>query len=782
LITFRMLGGVELRDSSGAELRSVIAQPKRLALLACLAHSPSRRFHSRDTLLGLLWPELDEARGRAALNQSVYYLRQELGPNVVVSRGGEELGIDPERLWCDAAEFERALDRDDAVGALELYRGDLLAGLFLADGVEWERWVESERSRLCDRAVDAARKLIGELESRGRITEAVHWARRALALSGNDESDLRTLIALLDRSGDRAAAVRAYEEFARVLARDYELEVSPETRELIERVRSREVAAGRQGAAAEPEPPASDPGDPVAVTASPSPAGDRQSGDRDRRRRALLLGGVFLVIVSLAAALPRLRPGDEPRVRSAPGSAGIEAGSRVAVLPFDNFGPDPGDEYLADGMTEELITRLSRVSGLRVIARTSVMPYRGAGRSVADVGRELGVGYVLEGSVRRSGDRMRIAVQLVDARTEQHLWAETYEGEVERVLDVQRKIAEAVVAALPVRPPESERRRLVERGTDNPSAHLLYLRGRHMLGRDDPVSFARARDLFERAIERDSTYARAWSGLSDAFDRLLWARVVRPAETYPRARAAAERALELDPGLAEAHISLARALTAYVWDPEGAERHFRRALALDPSNARAHQTYSSHLLNHGRFAEARAEAEAAVELDPLSFFPHFQLVLVAFFEGRNDEAIERAEALVGMGPDARNAHFMLAKARVEKGQHEAALQDLDRADPQGTFPPALAVRGYIHGKTGETAEARRTLDTLENMSLGPFVAFERAIVHLGLGENGRALELLEAAVEARDWRVRLLREEPMFAPLRSEPGYRALLARVGLET
>lgn len=772
MITFRMLGAVELRDSSGAELRSVIAQPKRLALLACLAHSPSRPFHSRDTLLGLLWPELDEARGRAALNQSVYYLRQELGPDVVVSRGGEELGIDPERLWCDAAEFERALDRDDAVGALELYRGDLLAGLYLADGIEWERWVESERSRLRGLAVAAARKLTGELESRGRVTEAVLWARRALALSGNDEGDLRTLITLLDRSDDRAAAVRAYEEFARLLARDYELEVSPETRELIERVRSREAA----------DPPASDPGDPVAVAASPSPASDRGSGDRDRRRRALLLGGVVLVIASLAAALLRLQPGEEPRAASAPGPAGIEAGSRVAVLPFDHFGPDPADEYLADGMTEELITRLSRVSGLRVIARTSVMPYRGAGRSVADVGRELGVGYVVEGSVRRSGDRMRIAVQLVDARTEQHLWAENYEGEVERVLDVQRKIAEAVVAALPVRPPESERRRLVERGTDDPSAHLLYLRGRHTLGRDDPVSFARARDLFERAIERDSTYARAWSGLSDALDRLVWARIVHPTEAYPRARAAAERALELDPDLPEAHVSLARALTAYVWDPKGAERHFQRALALDPSNARAHRTYSSHLLNHGRFAEARAEAEAAVELDPLSFFPHFQLVLVAFFEGRNDEAIERAEALVGMGPDARNAHFMLAKVRVEKGQYEAALRDLDRADPQGTFPPALAVRGYIHGKTGETAEARRTLDTLENMSLGPFVAFERAVVHLGLGESGRALELLEVAVEARDWRVRLLREEPMFVPLRSEPGYRALLARVGLET
>lgn len=780
MITLRILGGVELRDSSGSEVRSVIAQPKRLALLAYLAHSPSRPFHSRDTLLGLLWPELDEGRGRAALNQSVYYLRQALGPDVVVSRGSEELGIDPERLWCDAAEFERALEEEDAVGALELYRGDLLPGLYLADGVEWERWVESERSRLRGRAVVAARKLTGELESRGRVTEAVHWARRALALSGDDEGDLRTLIALLDRSGDRAAAVRTYEEFARLLARDYELEVSPETRELIERVRSREAAAGRQGAAAEPT--ASAPGGPINVAASSSPAGDRRSGDRNPgRRRALLLGGVVLVIVTLATALPRLRSGDEPRAASAPGPAGIEAGSRVAVLPFDNFGPDPGDEYLADGMTEELVTRLSRVTGLRVIARTSVMPYRGAGRSVADVGRELGVGYVLEGSVRRSGDRMRIAVQLVDARTEQHLWAENYEGEVERVLDVQRKIAEAVVAALPVRPPESERRRLVERGTDDPSAHLLYLRGRHMLGRDDPVSFARARDFFERAIERDSTYARAWSGLSDALDRLVWARVVHPTEAYPRARAAAERALELDPDLAEAHVSLARALTAYVWDPEGAERHFRRALALDPSNARAHRTYSSHLLNHGRFAEARAEAEAAVELDPLSFFPHFQLVLVAFLEGRNDEAIERAEALAGMGPEARNAHFMLAKARVEKGQYEAALRDLDRADPQRTFPPALAVRGYIHGKTGRKAEARRTLDALENMSLGPFVAFERAIVHVGLGENDRALDLLEEAIEERDWRVRLLKEEPMFHDLRPEPGYRALLARVGLE-
>lgn len=775
-ITLRILGGVELRNPSGAELRRVLTQPKRLGLLAFLAHSRERPFHSRETLLGLLWPELDEERGRAALSQAVYYLRRAVGADTLVSRG-DEIGIDPERLWCDVVAFERALEADDLVAALELYRGDLLAGLFLVDGNEWERWLESERSRVRERALLAARRLSENLEERGRISEALHWARRAVALSENDESDVRRLIVLLDRSGDRAGAVRAYEQLARYLAVEYELEVSPRTRELIEEVRSREVRAdGTEGSQGRSVPASS-----ILAEANLAwPARERE-GRRNSRGRALLLGGAILAIAVLAMGLPRIWFGDDHPRTSVIEPTRTDSHDRIAVLPFDNFGPDPGDLYLADGMTEELITRLSMLSGLRVVAGTSVMRYRGTGKRTSDIGHELGVGYLLEGSVRRSGDRMRIAVQLVDARTEQHLWANDYEGTLDELLDVQREIAERVVAAIPVRAPEPERLRLTNRGTSDPSAHLLYLRGRRLLGNEDSASFARARDYFERALQRDSTYARAWSGLSDALDRLIWAHALPP-DSYPEVRTAAERALELNPDLADAHVSLARTLTAYEWDSEAAEHHFRRAIALDPSHAKARRAYSSHLLYHGRFAEARTQAEAAVALDPLSFFPHFQLVLVSFFQRRYDEAIERAEELVGMDPSAWSAHFMRAKAHVEKGEYDAALDHLARADPTGTFPPVLAIRGYVLGRTGRHEEAHRAQQALASRDLGRFTALERALIHLGLGENEAALDLLEEAVERRDPRVRLLGEEPIFDDLRSESRYHALLVRVGLES
>lgn len=359
------------------------------------------------------------------------------------------------------------------------------------------------------------------------------------------------------------------------------------------------------------------------------------------------------------------------------------------------------------------------------------------------------------------------------------MWAESYEAELDDVPELQRKIAERIVTMLPLQPQAVEHRRLRERGTDDPEAYLLYLRGRHMLGKDDSGSFTRARGYFEQALERDPTYAEAWSGLSDAYDQLIWARALPSGEAYPRARAAAERALELNPDLAEAHASLARSLTSYYWDSEAAERHFRRAIELDPSDAQAHRTYAAHLRNHGRLEEARAEAKLALELDPLAFFPHFEMVLLFFFERRYDDAIERAQGLAGIGPGYPMVHFILAKARIQKGQYRAAIDDLDRVDPGGSFPPVLATRGYIQGITGRRAEARATLVALAELSRRTPVAFERATVHLGLGEKNRALEWLAEAIEERDPRIRLLHGEPIFDALRSEPRFGELLERAG---
>lgn len=768
MIRFRTLGALELRRPDGHELRSVLTQPKRVALLTYLAAASPAGFHRRDTLLGLLWPDLDEEHARSALSQAIYYLRRSLGPEVVVSRGNDEVAIDPDRLWCDAAAFRQALATGAVGDALEIYRGDLLPGFFLSDAVEWERWLEEERARLRRRASEAAWALAESSAAEGSAVDAAHWGRRALALSPGDEGQLRRFLVLLDRVGDRAGAVQAYEEFAERFAREYEIEPSPETQALIAAVRSRVATVEHDALPARDEPVL--PGDDL-VHSHRLPRTRRQLiGGAAALSTALLLAGLFL--------WPRVQSDAAPTVR---GEVVSLATSRLAVLPLADYSPDPADAYVADGLTEELISRLSRVPGLRVIARTSVMPYKGSEKNVAEIGRELQVGAVLEGSVRKAGNQLRITVQLVDAGSQEHLWSEDYDAELADVLGVQREIAERVAAALQLEMRSRGQHPPAARATEYTAAYTEYLKGRHFLGKLDGVSFRKARDHFQVAVDLDPTFAQAWSGLADAYEYLSSVSALRAGEAYPRARAAAERALEIDAGLADAHASLAMALSMYYRDSETAQQHFRRAIELDPSYARARRMYASHLRNQGRFDEALAEVRQAQELDPLSAYPRLEEGIILYVARRYDAAIARCRLLLDTAPGSAHAYMLLALAYAQQERYEEALVALEQADPRGNLPDAHGIRGYIYAETGRRREAVRMLDALDRLALDqPVSAFHKAPIYVGLGEHDRAIDLLEQAADERIGLVRLLNVEPVFDPLRSQPRFQALMRKVGL--
>lgn len=756
MIRLRTLGALELRDADGVELGMVLAQPKRLAVLAYLAVARPRGFHRRDSLLALFWPESDQERARAALNQAVYYLRRALGEGILINRADDELAVDPERLWCDAAAFEQAVDAGEARTALEFYRGDLLPGFFLQAVPSWEQWLEEERARLRRRAADVAGSLADRSEAAGRGAEAVAWARRAVELAPDDEVRIRRLIARLDAVGDRAGAVRVYEEAAGRLDRDYGISLSAETEAFVQRVRTRGATAP--------------------MTTRPVAGGSGRAGPpaltamQPARRRRAAGAGLAVVLMVLLGGWFLLRP-------PSPRAGGVEPGSgagRLAVLPLVDMSADARDPHLADGMTQELIARLSRIAGLRVIARTSVMPYRDGEQRASEIGRALNVGFLLEGSVRQVGDRLRITLQLVNAETEEHVWAERYDALAGDALDIQGRIAEQVARALSVGLLPGERRRLTGGGPEDPEARRAYLRGRYLLARRDAASFQAARDQFRRALDRDPTYAPAWSGLSDAYDHLAGVGALASSEAYPRARAAAERALELDPDLGEAHASLAMALTSYDWDTDRAERHFRRALELEPSNARARRTYAGHLRNQGRFDEALEQASVAADLDPLPFFSHFELIVVPYVQGRYVEAVARAESLAALDPAYGYAHFLRALALVQQEQYADALAALAAADPQNAITEARALRAHILARIGNLQAAT------DELRRGTLAGFERAVIHLGQGDQDAAFRALEEAYRDRDFRLRMLGVEPLFAPLRSDPRFDDLLRRVGL--
>ena len=780
MISLRALGAVKLHGHDGEELDDVLAQPKRLALLFYLA-TAGPGFHRRDTLFGLFWMESDQAHARAALNQSIYFLRRQLDREVLLSRGNDEVSVDRSELWCDALAFEQALGAGNRREALELYRGELLPGFFLSAAPAWERWLEAERERLRGLAASAAWGLADEALGAGDAAGAVRWGRRAVDCTPYDEVQLRRLLALLAGVGDRTGAMRAYDEAAVRFAADYGGELSDATRGLAERIPAGEVeeteTVTSPGAAAIPSRPTR-----AAPGVLPEVTG-RAPGRRGRRLRtgALLAVGFGLGALSWIESRPAPDVGGET-----PAAMISVAEVRLAVLPFEPAGAEAAADaqsdaaYLAAAMTDELTRRLSALAGLGVIAPTSVAEYRDARPAMAEIGRRLGVRYLMEGGVETDGDQIRVGVRLAAAGSGETLWTGRYEAAVADLAAVQDEIALAAASALLVDIDAAERRRLLDPGTGDPAARRAYLRGRHFLGKSDEASFRAALEHFRTALDRDPTYARAWSGMSDAYDHLAGIGALESRDAYPRARAAAERALEIDPDLAEAHASLAMALSHHYWQSHDADRHWRRALELRPSYARARRTYAGHLRNLGRFDEAIAQATLARELDPIPVFSHIELLIIDYFQRRYEDVIATAEALAAADPSHAYAHFLRALALVQLERWDQALAALDEIDPDGAWSDARLIRVYVDARQGREADARRELRALDRDGDAGAQGFSRAIIHLGLGELERAIAALEEAYAARVFRLRLVGYEPLFDPLRGDPRFQDLLERVGL--
>jgi serine/threonine-protein kinase len=500
-----------------------------------------------------------------------------------------------------------------------------------------------------------------------------------------------------------------------------------------------------------------------------------------RGRREFVTGSVLALLAVFGVLSSDHR---EWSSRDGPQTDGLEGTSanRLAVLPLVGYDLDPEYAYLADALTEELGTRLSKLRNLRVIARSSIRMYQGSDKSAADIGRELGVATILEGSVRRVGNGVRIAIQLVESASDEQVWAEEYDVELGDVLTIQGQIAREVIEALHIQIQAGERRRLDKQGTDNREAYASYQGGRRFLDKWDEASARKALVSFQQALDLDPGYALAWAGLANAYHVHAGLSILPADEAYPRVRAAAEKALALDEELSEAHSALGIALSYYYWDPSAAEEHFRRAIALDPNHAAAHGLYAEHLRNQGRFEEALAEIRAAQELDPLSSALEVEEGIVLYVARRYEEAIRHYEVLLDADPGHRYADFLKALATVQQGRYDEALATLKDWDPEGRTPDARSLRGYIYGSTGRPAEARAMLASLSQSSQELDVSpFHTAVIHIGLGEKERAIDLLWEAYRHRTWHVRLLKVEPLFDPLRSDPRFQALLEQVGLE-
>ena len=461
-----------------------------------------------------------------------------------------------------------------------------------------------------------------------------------------------------------------------------------------------------------------------------------------------------------------------------PGPVSATDTPRVAVLPFLNLSPDPDNEYFADGITEDVIAHLSKISALRVISRASVMHLKKRQGTIGEMARRLGATTVLDGSVRRNGDRVRIVAQLVDAATDRHLWAEIYDRELTDIFAIQTDVALHIATALEAELSADERTRIRREATTSMEAYQLSLKGRHHFLRFTPEGQRRSIEFFRRAIEVDPSYALAYAQMALAYTELADSGAMPGDEARPGATRAADTALRLDPLLAEAHYAAGYVRAVLLFDWEGAEAAYRRAIELCPSCAEAYDLYGRLCSGLGRYDDALALVRKAQALDP--FTVRVDLANVLLRAGRYDEALPEATAAMEFDPEYDRAQATLGWAYLRLGRTDDGIAALRRAvELAPDYAQWTAQLGQALAEAGRVDEARAVLRDLEERAATGFVApYHLAFVHTGLGDHGRAIDLLERALEAGDGAVYAVGGSFLFTPLRSHPRFQSLLERI----
>ena len=735
MILLRTLGTLDLRKGE-LSLSTILAQPKRLAILVYLAAARPRGFHSRDRLVALFWPESDTERARNSLRQALHHLRRSLGEEAIVGRGDHELGVDHTIVICDAVQFDDAVAAGKWEEALERYQGDFLPGLFVQEAPEIERWIDGERAFRRRQAVDAAWKLSQGAERAGDAAGATRWAHRAVELDPDDETSPRRLEALLSR---------------------------PVASGTLTPVVSSLPSAPRPGASVAAEPALVSSAGPIA-----SPDAAAATGRRRRHASYWLIAAAVVLIGAVIVAVGRTSSGEsEPADHPS-----------IAVLPFRNFSPDPGNEFLADGMTEELLHLLAQVPGIQVAARTSAYAYRNKDLPIDSIGRALRVQSIVEGSVRQSGDRVRITAQLIDARSGYHIWSGNFERPVDDVFEVQDSIGRAIVQSLRPRlvfgdgEPNIPRRREPR----EPEAHIATMKGWQAFRRNSREAYLAAEAHFQDAIRRDPEYGYAIAGLATVRHWQANRRYLAPDSAYAEARVLAHRALALDSSLVDGYLVLGRIAERVDRDYDRALAYFGRAVQVAPSDARTYERQAVLLALLGREEEALASARYSVELDPASPAAYAGLAQLYGTLDRYADAESAYRQALTLDPGhpilLRNLANNLVRQRKYDEAQRTILEARRRAPAEVDL---IGMHAYIASSMGNRALTLALLDTASGMGLS---LVDQASILLSLGDSTGALAALTRAVRERDDGATMLLDTTAFRALRSSPEYQRLVAEV----
>ena len=803
MIRLRTLGSVDLRAANGAQIQSVLRQPKRLAVLIYLAAN-GPVFHRRDRLLALFWPESDEERARGALAQQIFQLRQALGRDVILNRGDDEIGLAEGVVWCDAAAFCAAMKAGRLAEALDLYSGELLPGFLIDDAPDFDRWVEDERDHLRNQAVSACLRLCEEAERDGDLQAALDLARRAVTIQPFSEPSHQRVIQLLDRAGDRAAALRAFEDLRALLREELDTEPSAETLELHRTVRERAESRTNGWASIVAG------GEPTVRVGSPLLEPRRR---RAAHRRLLAAVAGVIVIGALTWARFAVR---EPKPYHPPAH-------HVAVLYFNDESVDTEIRFLADGLTSTLIDELGQVKKLRVISQNGVRPFRGSEVPLDSIARQLDVGTIVGGSVTRSGDRVRVTVELTDGATGILVRSKQLErpmGELFALLDdVTGEVASFLRTALGDEIDLRER----QAETENVLAWELYQRADLLRTYADSIQktgdfgagereFARADSMLERASRLDRNWAAPVVLRARVAERRAWMSLV--AERPPRhqewlatARDLANRAIQLDERSSAAYETRA-ALHYSAWligSTNGtrsdsllraAERDLNAALALTPDMPRSQSLMSAVLFSEGRYEEARAAARRALDAD-------------AYLTDADEIANRLFNSSFEIGDDVEAGHWCDEVRRRQANQWPAAYCDLlllgwsstgkpdprkallildnaSSADPapvrENMRPRLMVLAAAVLARGGDPDSANAMLQRARGAAPHDLdLLYLEAGVRLLLNDRERALNLLREYWRVNPSSKARIANSRMFRPLREDEDFRAAAATVAVK-
>jgi len=740
----KLFGGAVVHGAGGP-ISGRAAQRHRIALLALL--STTRRLHrTRDQLVFFLWPDADAERGRKLLSDSIYRINQALAGDAVTGTG-EDLRLNRSQLESDVADFEAAVESHEWRRVATLYAGPFLDGFFLPGATDFDQWMENERAQYARSAAKAIEALAVEARQAGRVAEAVDWWQRLAALVPDDSRVAMELMRALEMSGNRAGALRHARLHTSLLRETLGVEPDRSLRELADRMARRsEPSISMEIPAVKLES--------VGVDAAPS-----------------------------AHAHVPAKAG----VAAAQTSATHGFGSSIAVLPFSNVSDSDTNAYFADGVSEELMYLLTRTPGLRVASRTSSFAYRDMKLDVREVARRLHVDWILEGSVRRSGDKLRIVAQLTDAKNGYQVWSESFDRTSSDIFSIQGEIAGAIVNRLA---PTVGRRlgvasQAAARMSPDPDTYDIYLQARFEWHRRTELSLRKSADLFEQVVARDPRYARAWAGLADAYAVIAFYDYLAPRVAFPRADSAARHAILLDPTLAAPYATLAYVDTYYHWDWAAAEHGFHRAIELEPTNSTAHQWYGNLLTGRGRFDEAECEMRLAAEVDPLSMIAHSAIGWALIFSNQTDRAIQQLQSALQLDSKFQVTHYWMALAVEQAGRPAEAIPFLHRVLELSLgcthrCSLTLAALARAQASAGNVDAARVILDDLlERESAGVYVSsYDIGKVYLALGDVAAALARLERAFTDRAHSMALLNVDPQLKPLATNPRFKKLVERV----